>query len=313
MNYVSTGVPNVAKFYKVTAQCKKSRKYIGFRAGAYLCCSDFCGFFDKDESSSFNYSETGDLKISLLFKSEDNARKFINKMIEHCLFFKVTFTHILDELPLIEGLQFSPVYWDHYKHIQATDEAEQSPEYSIAVSNSSMSVYPDLSNLEDPYTVLMMIERSDLREFTASAPYRCHLIGKNNKTYATDINNILHLSWTMHDWLDGLNRKRRLAGQKRIPSIKLTAVGREESEKKKLRDGAEVDTVKVYIKIWSANAVLMKDLESMLKEGSYRDADGAWITFVNVFDVATFKYCLEYKALQTQKLWDENGGCRTEL
>eukprot|EP01036_Dinobryon_divergens_P039911 gene39911-52685_t len=83
-----TGVPNVTKLYKVTAQCKKSRKHIGFRAGAYLCCSDFCGFFDKDESSSFKYSETGDLKISLLFKSEDNARKFINKMIEHCLFFK---------------------------------------------------------------------------------------------------------------------------------------------------------------------------------------------------------------------------------
>eukprot|EP01036_Dinobryon_divergens_P036366 gene36366-47337_t len=195
-----------------------------------------------------------------------------------------------DELPLIEGLQFSPVYWDHYKHIQATDEAEQSPEYSLAVSNSSISVYPELSSVEDPYTVLMMIERSDLREFTTSAPYR-----------------------TMLDWLDGWNRKRRLAGQKRIPSIKLTAAGREESEKKKMRDGAEVDTVKVYIKIWSANAVLMKDLESMLKEGSYRDADGAWITFVNVFDVATFKHCLECKALQTQKLWDENGGCQTEL
>mmetsp|Transcript_26174 Transcript_26174/g.37481 ORF Transcript_26174/g.37481 Transcript_26174/m.37481 type:complete len:346 (-) Transcript_26174:540-1577(-) len=311
---VPPGVPNVAKLYKVTAQCENSRKYIGFRAGAYLCCSDFCGFFDKDESSSFKYSETGDLEISLLFKSEDNARKFINKMIEHCLFFKITFTHRLDELPLIEGIQFSPVYWDHYKHIQASDEAEQSPEYSLlAVSNSSVSEYLELSNVEDPYTVLMMIERSDLREFTAAAPYRCHLIGKKNKKYETDINNILHLSWTMHDWLDGLNRKRRLAGQKKIPSIKVTAVGREEAERKKLRDGTEVDTVNVFIKIWSANAVLMKDLESMLKEGSFKDADGAWITFVNVIDVDTFKYCLECKALQTQKLWDENGGCRTEL
>jgi hypothetical protein len=116
----------------------------------------------------------------------------------------------------------------------------------------------------------------------------------------------------MHDWLDGLIKKRKLDGQKRKPSIKLTAAGREEYEKK-LRDGAEVDTVKVFIKIWSANAVLMRNLESMLKEGSYKDADGAWITFVNVFDVDTFKYCLEFKALQTQKLWDENGGCRTEL
>ena len=313
MNFVSTGVPNVAKLYKVTAECEKSRKYIGFRAGAYLCCSDFCGFFDIEESNSFKYSETGDLKISLLFESKDNARKFISKMIERCIFFKVTITHNLYELPLLDGLELSPVYWNHYKHIQATDEAEQSPEYSLAVSNSSVSVHPELSNMEDPYTVLMMIERSDLREFTASAPYRCHLIGKKDKKYETDINNILHLSWTMHDWLDGLNRKRRLAGEKKIPSIQVTAVGREESERKKLRDGAEVDTVKVFIKIWSANAVLMKNLESMLKEGSYKDADGAWITFVNVFDVDTFKHCLECKALQTQKLWDENGGCRTEL
>lgn len=80
--------------------------------------------------------------------------------------------------------------------------------------------------MEDPYTVLMMIERSDLREFTASAPYRCHLIGKKDKKYETDINNILHLfhgQCTIY-WLDGLNRKRRLAGEKKIPSIKVTAV-----------------------------------------------------------------------------------------
>eukprot|EP00981_Chlorochromonas_danica_P004530 scaffold912_cov187-Ochromonas_danica.AAC.8 len=76
----------------------------------------------------------------------------------------------------------------------------------------------------------------------------------------------------MHDWLDGLNRKRRRAGQKKIPSIKVTAIGRDEAERKKLRDGAEVDTTRVYyIKISSANAVLLKDLEDMLKEGSSRD------------------------------------------
>ena len=121
----SSGVPNVTKLYLVTSLCEMSRKLIGFRAGSYRCCSDFCGFFDKEESNSFKYSETGDLEISLLFKSEDNARKFINKMIERCLFFKVTFTHHLDEISLIEGLQFSPVYWNHYKHIQAADEAEQ--------------------------------------------------------------------------------------------------------------------------------------------------------------------------------------------
>ena len=304
-------VPNVAKFYLVTAQCIESRKLNGFRAGAYLCCSDSCGFFNKDESSSFKYSGTGDLQISLLFKSEDNARKFINKMIEHCRFFRIPFTHLLEELPLTEGLQFVPVYWDHYKHIQAIDGAEQSPEYTLAVSTSSISVYPELSHVEDPYTALMMIERTDLREFKAAAPYQCHLIGKNDKTYESDFNNILHLSWTMHDWLDGLNRKRRFAGQKKLPSIKVTAVGREEAERKKLRDGAEVDTTKVFIKIWSANAGLMRDLEGVLKEGSFRDADGAWITFVNVLNVDTFNHCLKCKAVQTQKMWDDNGGCPT--
>ena len=70
--------------------------------------------------------------------------------------------------------------------------------------------------------------------------------------------------------------------------------------------------MKVFIKIWSANDNLMKDLESMLKEGSFRDAgDGAWITFVNVINVTTFNHCLECKALHTQRLWDENDGCPT--
>ena len=103
-----------------------------------------------------------------------------------------------------------------------------------------------------------------------------------------------------------MNRKRRLAGQKGIHSIniKVTALGREEAERKKLRDGTEVDTVKVFIKIWSANAV---------KESSFKVDDSAWITLVNVFDVDTFKHCLECKALQTQKLCDENRGHRMEL
>lgn len=293
----------------VTAECEKSRKHTGFRAGVYLCCADCCGNFDKDESSSFKYSDTGDLQISLFFESKDNARKFINKMIEHCRFFKVPLQFQLNEISPETSLQLSPVFWNHYKQIQVADEAEQSPEYSLAVSSSSVSVYPEISNVEDPYTVLMMIERSDLREFTASAPYQCHLIGSKDKQYATDFNNILHLSWTMHDWLDGLNRKRRRAGQKKIPSIKVTAIGRDEAERKKLRDGAEVDTTRVYIKISSANAVLLKDLEGMLKEGSSRDVDGGWITFVNVLDIDIFKHCLECKALLTQKLWDENGGC----
>ena len=105
----------------------------------------------------------------------------------------------------------------------------------------------------------------------------------------------------MHDWLDGLNKKRWLVEQMKIPSIKVTGM--------KVRDGEEIDIVKVFIKIWSANAVLMTNLELMLKEGSLKDADGAWITFVNVLNVDTFKYCLEWKALSTQKLWDENNGC----
>ena len=63
-----------------------------------------------------------------------------------------------------------------------------------------------MSNIEDPCTVLM-IERNDLREFAAAAPFQCHLIGRKDKQYDTDFNDILHLSWTMHDWLDGLNSR----------------------------------------------------------------------------------------------------------
>jgi len=231
-------------------------------------------------------------------------------MIEHSRFFKVAFHHQLNELPH-PNYALSAVYWDDYKRIQSADDAEVSPEYSIAVSSSSVSEYPEMSNIEDPNTVLMMIERSDLREFVASAPWKCHLIGKGNKTYATNPNNILHLSWTMHDWLDGLNRKRRRKGEKKVPSIKVVATGREEPERVKLRDGDEVDTTRVYIRISSANTALLDDLQGMLKEGSCKDSadNRSWITYVNVFDLTTFKHCLATKAAQTQKLWDKNGGC----
>mmetsp|Transcript_353 Transcript_353/g.729 ORF Transcript_353/g.729 Transcript_353/m.729 type:complete len:236 (-) Transcript_353:98-805(-) len=231
-------------------------------------------------------------------------------MIEHCRYCKIPFQHQMSELPLPD-LQLTPVFWDHYKRIQCVDDALESPEYAIAVSSTSVSENPDWSSVEDPHTVLMMLERSNSRDFVASSPYTCHLIGKSDKTYATNYNNILHLSWTMHDWLDGLNRKRRRNGEKRIPSIKVVAVGRENAERVRLRDGGEVDTTRVYIRISSTNTALLNDLEGMLKEGSYKDSDDhiSWITFVNVFDLDTFQHCLAAKALETQKLWDENGGC----
>ena len=231
-------------------------------------------------------------------------------MIEHCRFFKVPFLHQLSKVYRLDS-ELTPVYWDHYKRIQGADDAEVSPEYMIVVSSSSVSEHPDASSIEDPNTVLMMIERSDLREFVASTPWKCHLIGKRNKTYANNINNILHLSWTMYDWLDGLNHKRRCNEEKRIPSIKVVATGREEEERVRLRDGGEVDTMRVYIRISSDNTKLLDHLEDMLKEGSFKDStdNRSWITYVNVFDLVIFKHCLATKAAQTQKIWDENGGC----
>lgn len=207
--------------------------------------------------------------------------------------------------------ELTPVYWDAYKHIQSVDGAEVSPQYTISVSVSSVSEYPERGNIEDPNTVLMMIERGDIREFVVGAPYKCHLIGQKDKKYATDTNNILHLSWTMHILLDGLIRKRKVNGEKCIPSIKLVATGLEYEDRVQLRDGSEVCTTRVYIRISSANTSVLNSLGEVLKEGSYKDiADNrSWITYVNVFNLITFKYCLATKAQQTQDLWDENGGC----
>lgn len=296
--------------YQVSFQCEKSRKFKGFRSLSYLKCSDCCGYFDSNEENSFHYSSDGDLQISVLFKSEENARKFINAMIESCRYFHIPFQHNMASFRNRADLILTPIYYTHYKRI-SNEGQENSPEYSTAVSSSEISDNMEQCNIEDPFHVLTMIERENLRDFSASAPYKCHLISRKNKQYENNFNNILHLSWLMHDWLDGLNRKRKIGAEKTIPSIKITATGQEEPERKRLRDGSEVDTTKVYIKIFSANVAVVNGLGDMLKEGSFVDTDGCWVTFVNVLDAAIFKHCLETKASQTQALWDENGGCPT--
>jgi hypothetical protein len=174
---------------------------------------------------------------------------------------------------------------------------------------SSSGSENELSSIEDPHTVLMMVERVDIRELITADPYKCHL--NSDSKYATDSNNILHLSRTMRIWLDGCDGKSRYFGNRQIPSILVTAVGQEEAERKRLSDGSEVNTTKVYVKIYSADAKLVSHLGDMLKEGSYQDTNGDWITFVNPLDPDTFRHCLECKAQHTQTLWDENGGCPT--
>jgi hypothetical protein len=51
----------------------------------------------------------------------------------------------------------------------------------------------------------------------------------------------------------------------------------------------------------------LNKLGDRLKEGSYKEGD-SWITFVNVLDAKIFNYCLQCKAEETQKAWDEIGG-----
>jgi hypothetical protein len=132
---------------------------------------------------------------------------------------------ISDETSQVISLQnLAPIRLQHYKH----DVPDESPEHSLSGSplRADASDTASLVSLRDPTDVLLMVENSIFLQ--GLDVYNCHLMSQGNyKDEKRNSNNVLKMSWALHQRFDGL----RTSAEHEHPQVAILFVsndGREE-------------------------------------------------------------------------------------
>jgi hypothetical protein len=151
-----------------------------------------------------------------------------------------------------------------------------------------------------------MIEDPERDYISATVLYNCHLMSK--KDYPEEEknpNNILRLSWSLHQRFDGLNTSEKHL----VPQIAIGFVRFERQEEMPISVGYAEWKDRVTIFIEARDLRILTKVGNMLKSGSQSspDKEGKIYTFVHVDSHEDFRRCLTTKYEETKRLWSKYG------
>lgn len=280
---------------------------VGWRSRIFVLASSCMAFYHVDKDQSIYY-EGNDLVIKLLFESQRDCRQFHNDLFAlHFRFSIVMPLSVIEDMREIHvNYKPSPVLANHYvtTDFDSPNHSMNAADYAV---NSTAGSTDNLSvcTLSDPYAKLHMIENPDHPFLRGLKMYRCHLESQaSNKKQKLNQNNILYMSWPMHQRFDGLN----LVGDKHlVPSVAFKFI-KAESEIVEVVTGFPCQKHKVTFSIESNNDLaLLNAVGSTLKEGSeFNRESNCWTTFVHVDSYEEFKSFLDINYKIAKKLWEQN-------
>jgi hypothetical protein len=280
-------------YYLVQAVVKDARKSKWYRYSLYKCAQECHGLYygGGKEGTFFYDGDSQDLKLRVLFSSNDHARDFQNKVSFYGIDHK-TFGDKLEMIEDIETLLLSTRPKSiFYKHYLATDNND-SPSMSLddvieADSNTQVSISSGL------FCHLQAIENERVLIAFGSKWYKCHLISKSEKSgkyaeYKGHVDNFIYGSWNFHQLLDGLNTSDGIGVVIRFESM----LGREEVQAK---NGRFEHRYKVSVIVEFRSADLAAVFQPRVTDGTERLDDCKFRSFLYVTDPAVLKICLDRK------------------
>ena len=168
----------------------------------------------------------------------------------------------------------------------------------------SVSDSASVFSLSNPIAHLLMIENPNQHYMVRLNVYDCHLMSVSKyPREASNPNNILRLSWALHQHFDGLNTQRR---PHLVPWIAIGFVSADKGEQLEVGPGYTELKYRVTVSIESTDQLVMQAVGGMLKAGSSStpDKDGKLYSYVYVDSAADFKRCLTVKYKETKGLWE---------
>jgi hypothetical protein len=158
-------------------------------------------------------------------------------------------------------------------------------------------------SLSNPTAHLLMVEDPNQPYMFGSDVFNCHLMSvAKYPDEKANPNNILRLSWVMHQHFDGLN----MLEQHMAPTIAIGfASADEEPEDIEVSPGYTELKYRVTVSIEAPSRGILDAVGKMLKAGSVSspDKDGKIYSFVHVDSAVDFQRCLTVKYNETKSLW----------
>eukprot|EP00981_Chlorochromonas_danica_P003125 scaffold622_cov174-Ochromonas_danica.AAC.1 len=264
---------NQFRYFKVSARITNSKGFRAWRAKTFVLADDCNGFYCAGGEPESIYYEENTLVLNVLFKSEDDARRFRSALerraLNFCIISSVTVSESYEEVVL--PTRAREIHATHYVHGES-----DSPQHSLAVSDYKSQADED----EDHHL--------------------CHLA--SNKKDKDNQNNLLILSWTTLQCFDGLNL---VTKQHMVPSIAIQFVEFQGRETLEFTNGYPFQKDKVAISVESPDPKVLEGIGLLLKAGS-SVVDGKLHSFVHVDSWEEFKKFLTIKYVETTRLWEKH-------
>ena len=287
--------------YLVEAEIKDAKSRKGIHAHMYKMAQQFLAvYYYQDETQSIFYKDA-DLKVRLLFKTEEKAGDFRNSLslwhYDNPLTAKGLDISVDESIVKVyaEVSKLKPVMLQDYVAAETESPIQSLEEFEGHVS--SFSSFDGVST-SDPLCKYQSIEKPDV--FTYCKPYKMHIKPKAQfKKLASDDNNVLIGSWTpFHQMFDGLHT------EDDIPLVAVRPVSESSFEPSMLGEPS-LKRFKVDLELKFRNEGCASKLGSCLKDGSIKVSETVWKSNVYVLNPELFCDCLKWKMEETEKKWQE--------
>ena len=278
------------------ATIKNSKNHNGWRSGVYSMCAKALGYYNVDKSQSIYY-EGDDLHINILFSNADNCHALLNALYETRNQYYTSAEIVCERIFQQVDLPAQPSV------ILASDydtEDFDSPPFTDCISFDDSASICSLSN---PTAHLLMLENP--ARFAGLEVYGCHLMSVHRYPEEhQNQNNILRLSWALHQYFDGLHTQ----GKHMVPLIAIGFVCAEKQEQIQVSPGYTEPKYRVKVSIEAPDRRVLEAVGNMLKAGSESnpDGDGKLYSFVHVESATDFQRCLTVKYEETKALWQRH-------
>lgn len=232
-----------------------------------------------------------DLKVRVLFKTEENALHFESEVRNQCNTPQSYLNGLSSSSSVnrisTDGIALGDrIFTFHYK-----PQDSDSPVMTASVYSFPNTVY----QVGHPLFIYQRIEHDGIFRDVYGCE-GCHLMSKSHciqhpscKKYDADDNNRLALSSDMHSFFDGRNC-----------SCPLFNLNIKSASEEKVHDGRY--EVKLNVVAFNANA---KEIIFPRLKGTQSSDPLVWETIVYVSDVVVFRTCLEWKTKRIQNEWEK--------
>ena len=294
----------MVKCYAVRAEIKDALNWQGIRASVFRNAEKYVAYYSVDQSRSIYYNGP-DLQIEVLFETASEGYQFSTFLSQWHLDnpFAAAGLHIsvvenLTEI-CIDRNNLRLVRFSHYAASDSGSPIQSLKEFpgdDSVLSGSGSDLNLSQASSNDPDSRYQSIEKPE--NFQMFGHFKCHIKPKSEFPHLHNTNNILFMSWMVHQMFDGTH-----TFNSAIPHMAIRPITEKDFEPLAAEQNPLIERYKVELELEFLNEMAASQICPLLKDDCKRTSPTSFRTSVYVKDPSFHVQCLKWKYEHTKKLW----------